>query len=261
MSRGSLTVVGTGYFGAGQVTQETVELVRRAEKLFFLVTEPLTRLWLERQNPSAESLYDSYREGRPRAETYEEMVARILAPVREGRTVCAAFYGHPGVFVRPGHRAIELARAEGHEARMLPAVSAEDCLFADLGLDPAVDGCQSFEATDFLLRGRRFDPRSALVLWQIGGIGVATFHRRELWSREGLVLLTERLAAFYPAEHKVTVYEAAVLPVCPPKIERMALRELPEAPVTLISTLFVPPTGKAPIDPVMAARLGLAHLV
>src|SRR2546429_6584747 len=43
------------------------------------------------------------------------------------------------------------AREEGFEAEMLPAVSAEDCLFADLGVDPGDEGCQSFEATSFLL--------------------------------------------------------------------------------------------------------------
>jgi hypothetical protein len=36
---------------------------------------------------------------------------------------------------------------------MLPAISAEDCLFADLGVDPADHGCPSYEATDFLVHG------------------------------------------------------------------------------------------------------------
>src|SRR5437773_2103233 len=75
--------------------------------------------------------------GKPRRETYAEMVEELLAPVRAGHNVCAAFYGHPGVFVNPGHEAIRRARAEGFPARMLPAVSALDCLVADLGIDPA----------------------------------------------------------------------------------------------------------------------------
>jgi hypothetical protein len=37
---------------------------------------------------------------------------------------------------------------------MLPGISAEDCLFADLGIDPGIYGCQSYEATDFLANGR-----------------------------------------------------------------------------------------------------------
>ena len=87
------------------------------------------------------------------------MADAIVAEVELGKTVCAVFYGHPGVFARPSHLAIERTRALGHRAEMLPAVSAEDCLFADLGVDPG-DGCQSFEATNFVVRppGGSFDP-------------------------------------------------------------------------------------------------------
>ena len=67
------------------------------------------------------------------------MAEAILEPVRAGKRVCAAFYGHPGVFVLPSHDAISRARAEGFEATMLPGVSAEDCLVADLGVDPAAE--------------------------------------------------------------------------------------------------------------------------
>ena len=49
-----------------------------------------------------------------------EMVEEILAAVREGKRVCAVFYGHPGVYVKPSHEAVRRARKEGFEARMLP---------------------------------------------------------------------------------------------------------------------------------------------
>jgi hypothetical protein len=67
------------------------------------------------------------------------------SPVARGVTVirnvlCVALYGHPGVFACVGHEAIERARAEGIDAQMLPGISAEDCLFAELGVDPAVGG-------------------------------------------------------------------------------------------------------------------------
>src|SRR5437899_1041057 len=104
---------------------------------------------------------------RIRDETYDDIVAEILSAVRSGTRVCVALYGHPGVFARPAHEAVRRARAEGFPARMLPAVSAEDCLFADLGVDPGENGCQSYEATDFLLRKREVDVSAALVLWQI----------------------------------------------------------------------------------------------
>jgi hypothetical protein len=176
--------------------------------------------------------------------------------VRRGRRVCAAFYGHPGVFVMPAHEAIRRARAEGHEAEMLPGVSAEDCLIADLGFDPGARGCQSFEATDFLIRHRRFDPSSALLLWQIGGIGVADFRTETYWNPRGVEHLARALAATYGDDHEVVVYEASPYPVVDPVIHRCPLSELPAAPITSGSTLLVPPLAERPIDHALLAELG-----
>jgi precorrin-6B methylase 1 len=256
--RGSLTVVGTGLAGPAHLTPEGLGEIRRAEKLFTLLADPLTRLWLAgiaRRAQRPESLSDAYAPGKSRHRTYAEMVERILAEVRRGRRVVVALYGHPGVFAQPSHAAIRRARAEGYAARMLPAVSSEDCLYADLGVDPGEVGCQSFEATDFLLRGRRFDPTSVLVLWQIGVIGVEDVRPGRLWNRDGLAVLAERLLEHYPRRHEVVVYEASTLPVVEPKAARVALARLADAPVTLASTLYVPPVPSRATDRRIARRL------
>jgi uncharacterized protein YabN with tetrapyrrole methylase and pyrophosphatase domain len=241
---GTLTVVGTGLFGVGHATPESLAHIESAQKLFHLVVDPVSRAWIEELNPTAESLFDSYADGRFRPDSYEEMVERILAPVERGVDVCAAFYGHPGVLVHPSHEAIARARALGHTARMLPGISSEDCLFADLGVDPAARGCQSFEATDFLVRRRKFDPDSPLVLWQIGAIGVATYRNITLWSPDGLQILADSLSERYPREHEVTVYEAPRFAISEPRLERLPLCELARARVSTSSTLYVPPAGK-----------------
>lgn len=255
---GSLTVVGTGMLIAGQITQEALSAIESSEKLYFLVTDIVTSRWLGQLNSTAESLYDCYADGKPREKTYAEMVARILASVRAGRSVVAAFYGHPGIFVAPSHEAIRQARAEGYRAQMLPGISAEDCLFADLGIDPGERGCQSFEATDFLLRRRIFDPTSTLVLWQIGGIGVFDFHSRPLWSRQGLGVLQRELLRHYPAEHEVVIYEAVPYPTLPPKILRVPLEEFSGADVSIRSTLCVPPLPDRESDTAMRLALGMS---
>jgi len=255
--RGSLTIVGTGFVAGGQTTLEALSHLRTAAKLFYLVSDPVTVQWIESLNASAESLADAYVPGRPRERTYAEMAERMLAPVRRGRRVCAAFYGHPGVFVDPSHEAIRRARGEGLAARMLPGISAEDCLFADLGLDPGENGCQSFEATDFLIHRRRFDPRSLLVVWQIGAIGVLTYREGLFWSRRGLRVLTAELRRSYSAKHEVVLYEASPFPVCEPRMQRLPLARLADSKVTLATTLVVPPEREARADPRMLARLGL----
>jgi uncharacterized protein YabN with tetrapyrrole methylase and pyrophosphatase domain len=185
------------------------------------------------------------------------MADRILAALREGKEVCAAFYGHPGVFVDPSHDAVARAGAEGFEARMLPGISAEDCLFADLGVDPAEAGCQAFEATSFLFYRRAWDPAACLVLWQIGVAGDHTLRHREP-APGALAALRDKLLERYPAEHQVAVYEAATSPFLSPRIEWMVLGELADATLSGISTLFIPPYGRPPLDEAVLARMGLS---
>jgi Tetrapyrrole (Corrin/Porphyrin) Methylases len=253
--QGRLTLVGTGYTVAAHVTQQALACIRQADRLFYLVPDPATSLWLESLNASAESLHEVDKE---RLEAYRSMVERILGPVRRGLNVCAAFYGHPGVLVHPAHEAIRQARSEGYPARMLPGVSAVDCLFSDLGIDPGQGGCQMYDATEFLYRTRRFDPTAPLVLWQVGSIGISTFRPGVLWSPAGLRVLEEVLLRDYPSGHEVIVYEAPTFPVCRPKILRVPLRQLASSDVTGNSTLFVPPREGFDYDWEMVQRLAPA---
>jgi hypothetical protein len=123
---------------------------------------------------------------------------------------------------------------------MLPGVSAEDCLFADLGVDPAVGGCQSYEATEFLLNGPIIDPSSQLILWQIGTLGDWTYQSRQ-YSTGMMPMLIQRLAQFYPLAHIITVYEAAIFPGTEPIIDQIPLYTLANYPITAAKTLYVPP--------------------
>lgn len=99
----------------------------------------------------------------------------MLIHLREGKTVVGVFYGHPGVFVSPTHRTIDIAKKEGYAATMLPGISAEDCLFADLNIDPSLPGCLTYEATDLLVSKRLLIPSSHLILYQVGCVGISDF--------------------------------------------------------------------------------------
>lgn len=256
MQRGSLTIVGTGIQLGGHLTLAAQAWIKQADKLLFAVADPVTAKWLQTLNPTAEALpYNT--DCDRRRQTYGEMVERIMEAVRSGGTICAVFYGHPGVFADPAHGAIAQARREGYSAQMLPGISAEDCLFADIGIDPGKGGCQSFEATDFLIRQRKFDPNSHLILWQVALIGNRGFYQ-EGSEKRGLKVLAEVLQQDYPADHQVVIYEAAVYyPVCQPVINPIPLHSLPQAKVTTVSTLYVPPIGPAPVDQEMMVRLGM----
>lgn len=255
--RGSLTVVGSGIRAIGQMTLEAHAHIKHAEKLLVLVADPLTSHWLSDQNPTAESLEVFYGEGKDRLQTYQDMVDHILSFVRHGLRVCAVFYGHPGVFAIPSHAAVKIARMEGYPAEMLAGVSADACLYADLGIDPGQGGCQSYEATDFLARHRSFDPRSQLILWQIGSIGMLD-RRPDFDPANGLRVLTARLRERYPAQHEVIIYEASPYAACDPKIVPVSLESLPAAKVSGISTLYVPPLAAAESDEEVLELIGIS---
>jgi uncharacterized protein YabN with tetrapyrrole methylase and pyrophosphatase domain len=255
---GSLVVVGTGIQIVGQMTIEARYHIRNAEKLLFVVADSYTPHWLAKLNPTAESLRHFYQTGKQRAETYQDMVEYILSWVRRGQRVCAAFYGHPGVFAIPPHDAIRRARAEGFEARMLPGVSAEDSLFADLGIDPGRCGCQGFEATDFLVYQRQYDPHVPLILWQIGVLGILDYSPTMSASRERLEILVERVLPIYGPDHECVLYVAALYPKAEPQVQVVRLEDLPTLQISPMATLYLKPKVGAPFDGAMAARLGIA---
>ena len=247
--RGSLVVVGTGIKIAAQTTLEAIAHIERADRVFYVVDDPATELWLRRLNPTAAALDHYYAEGKSRDTTYRQMATHLVNAVRKGARVCAAFYGHPGVFVDPSHDAIRRLRRAGYDARMLPGISTEDCLFADVGIDPGLRGCQSFEATDFLACRRRFDPTSALVLWQVGMLGEASVRDDMQCRPERLAVLTAALRREYPAGHRIVLYEAAQFPVCKPTILRVRLDRLPRTVIRPATTIYVPPLPDRRADP------------
>jgi len=236
------------------VTVEARVSIEKAQKLFYLVSDFTTEQWLQSLNPTAESLRSCYVPGRQRSEIYEEMVERTLGPVRRGLHVCMALYGHPAVCANSSREAVKRARHEGFDAVMQPGISAEDCLFADLNIDPS-HGCQSFDATNFVMRRRKADPSIGLILLQVAQIGVSVYRARDCRSPKGLQLLTEFLLDTYPAKHKVTIYQTNCLPLDEPIIETVWSRNLLSAPVTVRSLLYVPPLYSAPIDQEIKTRL------
>ncbi len=240
-SKGQLVIVGTGLRTVGHLTTEAIAWIKSAEKVFFVVGDPVAEEMIVALNPHAESLQTLYAAQRKRINTYNDMVERLLASVREGYRTCGVFYGHPGVFVYPSHEAVARARKEGYSAVMLPGVSAEDCLFADLSVDPATTGCCSYEATDYLFHLRPTDPASAMVLWQIGILGNDGYNPCGVYATPLMPLLISKLSKSYDVHHHVAVYEAAVHFGCQPRISWIPIRDLAVVELSAASTLYIPP--------------------
>ena len=252
--RGSLVCVGVGMTLGSHITPLARSYIEKSDVVFAVMSDGIVELWLSEMHRDVRSLQPLYREGKSRLQTYREMVDTMLEQVRAGKNVCGAFYGHPGVFAWPPHKAIEIARREGFHAHMEPGISAEDCLYADLGIDPGTVGCQHFEASQLLFYKRRIDPSAYLVLWQVGVVGDQSLARFSTAS-EYRQLLVEVLARDYPLDHDVVVYRAATLPVQQPRIEHITLRELPHAKLDLHDTLVLAPARPLEADREMRARL------
>ena len=256
--QGSLVCVGVGMMLGAHLTPRARAEIEHADVVFALVSDPLVELWLQELRPDLRSLQAYYGNGadtgKPRDESYREMTASMLAEVRAGRRVCGAFYGHPGVFAVVAHRAIAQASNEGHVARMEPGISAEDCLYADLGIDPGTHGCQHHDASQFLWYRNQVDPCAYLVLWQVGVAGDRSLRSFGVGAAH-IGLLADRLQRDFPFEHEVIAYEAATLPIGSPRIERMRLGEMAGADWRLHTTLVVPPAKAREIDTEMSQRL------
>lgn len=259
-NKGSLVIVGTGIKVAGDITVLSQAQIKQADIVYFVVPDKMSKQWLSSLNDNIVDLGKHYGANKSRLATYNQMADTLVDAVKSGLKVCAAFYGHPGVFVHASHKAIATLKAQGYKAKMEPGISAEDCLFADLGIDPGKTGCMSVEATQFLFYKRNLDPHAMLVLWQIGLIGDHTLKLEKTDSyQRGIEVLVSELTKVYPSTHEVIVYEASAVALFEPRIERFALSALSTAKLTAISTLVIPPYEEAEYDHDTLKLLGITQ--
>ena len=256
---GSLVCVGTGLQLAGQISVMSRSYIEHADVVFSLLPDGFSQRWIQTINPNVINLQPFYAqdgEVKNRRETYEQMVSAILDAVRAGKKTVCALYGHPGVFACVSHLAVKQAMAEGFAAKMEPGISAEACLWADLGIDPGNSGHQSFEASQFMFFNHVPDPTTHLLLWQIAIAGEHTLTQFNTTS-DRLQILVEQLHQWYPLDHQVVIYEAANLPIQAPRIEYLPLSKLPEANLSPISTLLIPQAKKLEYNYAILTKLGI----
>jgi uroporphyrin-III C-methyltransferase len=252
-TNGQLTIVGTGIITPAHLSQAAISQIKQADVVHVLVPDPLGLSTINKLNSNIKNLAELYYDPQSssgannRLEAYDLMVESLLKDVRQGLKVCAVFYGHPGVFVYPSHTSIAQAKSEGFYAEMLPAISAEDCLFSDLAIDPGDLGCQSYEASQFLFYKTSINTKAPLILWQIGVVGDVSLTQLQP-TQDGLAMLQQKLSQLYGNDHLITLYEASTLPIMPARVEIFPLAELSLAKVKTITTLFVPAIEKADID-------------
>jgi uncharacterized protein YabN with tetrapyrrole methylase and pyrophosphatase domain len=239
---GSIACVGLGMTLGSHLSPLARSHIEQADVVFAALSDGIVEIWLESMHADVRSLQPYYGEGKSRLTTYREWVDVMMAEVRAGKKVCAVFYGHPGVFAWSPHEVIKMARAEGFRAHMEPGISAEDCLYADLGIDPGRVGCQHYEASQLLFYDTPLNPGAYLVLWQVGLVGDRSMKRFST-GPEYRQVLVDVLCRDYPPEHEVIIYRGATLPIEQPRIRHAPLRDLAVTDVSAEETVVLPPAS------------------
>lgn len=259
--QGELLIIGSGIDSIGFSLGDEA-LIASADKVLYCVADPATVVWLRQVRPDALDLYVLYADDKVRYTTYMEMAEAQLYWVRQGLRVVVIFYGHPGIFVLSTHRAIQIARREGHRAVMRAGVSALDTLCADLGVDPSHPGLQTHEATDCLIRRRRIDTTLHVILWQVGLIGELGYRRQGYFNNHFSYFISW-LEELYGPDYEVTHYIGARYPGTDPLIQVHRLADLHDPArqrdITGLSTFYIPPRDAVPMDQQTAVHLGILN--
>jgi uroporphyrin-III C-methyltransferase len=256
-SKGRLVIAGCGLH-PGHMTLETVSQISHADHVVVVAPNPLSVQHIRSLNASVENLGRFYGNDRTRMQTYRLMAHRMVELVEQGKNICAVFYGHPGIFVLSTHLASNLLKQAGYPVSMLPGISADACLFTDLDIDPASSGCQSYEATQFLLTRRTIDTGAALILWQIGLVGEHTLKSHSP-GEKGLFAISQLLLEHYSPAHQICLYEAPTLPGFAPRKDWISLSQLASSDVQPITTLFIPAAVELDFATERLALLGLTE--
>lgn len=243
-------IAGLGVLNVDQITRETERVIRRSNEVLYVDTGVATRPYLESLCPRATALFDtSYEETGHRLNAYHHMAARVLNAALDHPPVTFAMHGHPIVGAYAPFLIRDLAALLDLEVLILPGISAMDCLFAELMVDPCVVGMQMYEATDLLLRRRPLQPEVPALIWQIGCVET-TLHTMRVSKPARFERLRSHLLRFYPPRHEVSAVYSTPHPLMPSTVRRFALREICDHAHVLHSgfTLFIPPTIERPIE-------------
>lgn len=251
-----LVLLGTGIKSVSHLSQEALPYIKQADCVLHLLNESVMAEHIQKLNNNCQPLDEIYFQYSDRNKSYQAISEAILSKLDEHDFISVVFYGHPTVFAEPGLQAIKKAKSRGIETLILPAISAQDCLFADLEIDPGKLGYTSIEVTEFLTKKRILDPCSHLILWQIGML--ANFqHPKETINHHALNLLQAKLQQYYTENHQIIIYEAALYPGLQSRQQAISLSQLASASYTTLSTLYIAPSATATIDEKVCKALNL----
>lgn len=248
-------IVGLGIVHVGQITRETERLMAESNEVLYVERGIAIDNFLRQLCPRVTNLTTLYADEGDRQETYRRMAASVITAALDHPPVTFALYGHPLIFSYPPFLVQQMATYFDLRVRVLPAVSAMDCIFADLSIDPSMNGLQMYEATDLLLRRRPLHPDVPALIWQIGALetGLYSTHasRPERFQR-----FLDHLLSFYHRNHLVFAVHSATHPMMKSEVLKFPLGEISAFAAVLHAgfSLYIPPVSARPIEDWQLAR-------
>lgn len=238
-----LALVGSGIKSISHFTIEFKTYTTNADKVLYLVNEPITKQWIECYSKLSESLDPIYFAENDRQNSYDKIRDKILVELETYNFITVVHYGHPTIFADPGLQAILEAKKNSIETIILPGISVENCLYADLKIDPGQFGCFHVEATELLLYDKIIDPTAHLCIWQPGMIGNRSVPEPNKTPNH-LKLLRSKLNNYYPDDHRVILYEASMYAGVDPVIHQFSLSAIEDQNIGTLATLYIPPIAQ-----------------
>lgn len=239
-------VVGLGIKGIEHLTRETEAACRRSAEILGISTHHAVLTYLETLCPRVTDLYPvTYREDEHRMNAYDTMSAMTLAAALDHPPVTFATYGHPYIYVCPTRQIVDAAPYLGLKVEVLPGISSLDTMFIDLGVDPATDGLQMYEATELLLKQRPLHPDVPCLLWQVGSVETVLYSTAA--SRpERFFRIRDYLLRFYPPDHVLTAVYSAHHPLLGSTTVQFKLGEMESRHDDLHQglTVYIPPVSE-----------------
>lgn len=239
-------IAGTGTVGYRQLTEEVKEAFKKSETIYLLHHQELVKEYLDEEFARVVDVSDEYNEEEVRSNTYQRIADRVLegALGEHSGPVTFATYGHPMLFVDSSRILMEEAPSRDLDVEVMPGTSALDCLYTDIGLDPAINGLQIYDATDILVREADLNPRTPAMILQIGSVESVLYSTRKS-KPERFTNIKNHLQQFYPDDHEVYLLQTATFPISDSEQTGFELQnfdtEQVSEQVRHIHTLYIPP--------------------
>lgn len=241
----TLLVAGTGIKYLSHLTVEVRSAVKTSDCIFYLLNEPAIKKWIYNNNKKSYCLNKLYFSCKKREDAYALIAENILKQFDEWQRIGFLIYGHPLFFSTIVENIIEKIDNSEIAIKILPGISALDCLVADLKFDPGRNGLQTYDATEFILYDHIIDSKSNLVLWQIGVIGcLQILHSNYInfdTQQQAISLLVSKLLDVYSDKHIVYLYVASQYPGVDYWLSEIELGLLKDIEIPRLATLYVPP--------------------